>query len=161
MKKHIVAPLLLLSSIALLTSCMSKTDTTIPTVKAPTEAAIPVEVVTTPISTGATMAVSGSVSTQGVIPAATRVLTRTEIVSYKTPAGTDEVEFSVSVTDGVITAASANPKAKNEISIKLQTAFAADVSSKVVGMKAKNLDIDAIGWASLTTGAFETFVRSF
>ena len=58
MKKNVVAPLVLLSSITLLTSCMSKSETTTPTVKAPTEASIPVDVVTTPIATGGTMMVS-------------------------------------------------------------------------------------------------------
>ena len=144
MKKHVVAPLVLLSSITFLTSCMSKSDMTTPTVKAPIEASIPVDVVTT-IATGSTMMASGSTSSEGVIPSAANVLTRTETVSYMHPSGSDEVEFSVSVTDGVITAASANSKAKNPISIKNQTAFAAEVSKKVVGMKAKDLDVDAIG----------------
>ena len=145
MKKHVVAPLGLLSSITLLTSCMSNSDTATTTVKAPTEASIPVDVVTTPIATGGSMTVSGSTFSEGVIPSAANVITRTETLSYMNPSGSDEVEFSVSVTDGVITAASANPKAKNPISIKLQTAFAAEVSKKVVGMKAKDLDVDAIG----------------
>ena len=145
MKKHVVAPLVLLSSITFLTSCMSKSDMTTPTVKAPIEASIPVDVVTTPIATGSAMMASGSTSSEGVIPSAANVLTRTETVSYMHPSGSDEVEFSVSVTDGVITAASANSKAKNPISIKNQTAFAAEVSKKVVGMKAKDLDVDAIG----------------
>ena len=92
---------------------------------------------------------------------APQTFTRTETVSYTTPAeAKDVVEFSVTVTDGVITAASATPKSKNEISQKMQTGFAGAVS-KVVGMKAKDLDVDAIGGASLTTAAFEQFVRSF
>lgn len=148
---------MLLSSLTLLTSCMAKKDTT-PTVSAPTEKSAPVDVVTTPLPAPVTPdTTSGSAAT----PAAPTALTRTETVSYKNPSGADEVEFSVTVTDGVITAASANPKAKNEISIKLQTAFAADVASKVIGKKAKDLDVDAIGGASLTTAAFETFARSF
>lgn len=160
MRKHIVAPLVLLSSITLLTSCMAKKDTP-PTVPAPTQTAAPVDVVTTPISTGTQTPTSETMSGSAGVSPISSVLTRTETVSYKNPSGTDEVEFSVTVTDGLITAASANPKAKNEISIKLQTAFAADVASKVIGMKAKDLDIDAVGGASLTTGAFETFARSF
>lgn len=158
MKKNIVAPLLLLSSITLLTSCMAKKDTP-PTVPAPTQTAAPVDVVTTPVPAAPTT--PDTTSGSAAVPAAPSALTRTETVSYKNPSGSDEVEFSLTVTDGLITAASANPKAKNEISIKLQTAFAADVASKVIGMKAKDLDIDAVGGASLTTGAFETFARSF
>ena len=71
------------------------------------------------------------------------------------------IEFDVTVTDGVITAAAATPKAEHEISMKLQTGFSAELSGKVVGKKAKDLQIDAIGGASLTTKAFEQFVHSF
>jgi hypothetical protein len=87
--------------------------------------------------------------------------TRTETVSYRTPAGSDLVEFSVTVEAGVITAARATVKAENDKSQRYQTGFAADVSSKVVGKKIADLDLSAIGWASLTTGAFDQFVRSF
>lgn len=132
MKKHVVVPLMLLSSITFLTSCMSKTSTQTSTVNAPTQVATPVDIVTTPINTGATMTSSGSASTGEVTPSVANIITRTETVSYRNPSGNDEVEFSVTVTDGVITAASANSKAKNQISIQYQTAFAADVSSKVV-----------------------------
>jgi uncharacterized protein with FMN-binding domain len=95
-------------------------------------------------------------------PVAPVVLTRTETVTYASPASPqDPVDFSVTVTDGVITAASAVSKSDNDISKQLQTAFAGEVSSKVVGKKAKDLHVDAIGGASLTTAAFETFVHSF
>jgi hypothetical protein len=83
-------------------------------------------------------------------------------VTYASPAGPqDPVEFSVTVTDGIVTAASATAKSDNDISKKLQTAFAGEVGMKVIGKKAKDLDVDAIGGASLTTAAFETFVHSF
>jgi uncharacterized protein with FMN-binding domain len=83
-------------------------------------------------------------------------------VTYASPADPqDPVEFSVTVTDGVITAASATAKSTNDISKQLQTAFAGEVGAKVIGKKAKDLDVDAIGGASLTTAAFETFVHSF
>jgi uncharacterized protein with FMN-binding domain len=168
MKKNIVAPLVLLSSLTLLTSCMTKKDAT-PVVPAPTQSATQVDVVTTNPTPAPTETVTPTpapteptTGSSSVTPTAqASVITRTETVSYKNPSGSDEVEFSVTVTDGVITAASATPKAENEISKKLQTAFAGGVSAKVVGMKAKDLDVDAIGGASLTTAAFETFAHSF
>ncbi len=90
------------------------------------------------------------------------VLTRTETVTYASPIDPkDPVEFSVTITDGVITSASATPKSTHDISQKLQTSFASEVSAKVVGKKAADFDVDTIGGASLTTGAFELFVRSF
>jgi hypothetical protein len=97
-----------------------------------------------------------------VNPVKPEVFTRTETVTYTTPASSqDPVEFSVTVTDGVITAASANAKSDNDISKQFQTAFASDVSVKVIGKKAKDLKLDAVGGASLTTTAFEQFVHSF
>lgn len=94
-------------------------------------------------------------------PQAAAPVSRTETVSYTTPAGNDSVEFSVTVENGVITAATATPKAENEISKKRQEAFAAAVTAGVVGKSAKNLDVSAIGGSSLTTGAFKMFVQSF
>ena len=143
----------MLATLTVASSC------TLPTTQKPTNTGstvetgsiTPVEVNTgniDPVQTGTTVA--------------PQAFTRTEVVSYKSPADEkDLVEFSVTVTDGVITAASATPKSEHEISQKMQTGFAGEVSKKVVGMKAKNLDVDAIGGASLTTAAFEQFVRSF
>jgi hypothetical protein len=67
----------------------------------------------------------------------------------------------VTVTDGMITAASATAKSDNDISKQLQTAFAGEISAKAIGKKAKDLKLDAVGGASLTTAAFEQFVHSF
>lgn len=141
MKKHIVAPLVLLSSISLLTSCMEQSSP-VPTVTPVVETSAPAEIVTesvtptTPTPTELTPTPEASI--------APTVLTRTEVVTYQTPAGSDPVEFSVSVTDGVITAASVTPKSSNQISLKLQTAFAADIASKAIGKKAKDLDLDVV-----------------
>jgi uncharacterized protein with FMN-binding domain len=93
----------------------------------------------------------------------TSIITRTETLSYdsRTPEGMVEIEFSVSVKDGIITAASATPKTEKQGSRYNQDAFVKELSAKVVGKKAKDLNVDAIGGASLTTDAFETFVHSF
>ena len=65
------------------------------------------------------------------------------------------------MTDGVITAASSKTLATNDASKYNQDNFSKSVSASVVGKKAKDIHVDAIGGASLTTGAFETFVHSF
>jgi hypothetical protein len=187
MKKHIVAPLVLLSSITLLTSCMDKDDKKMPMIKSSTETSIPVEVVTTPIVTDTVVApveapvptplpveapiapivpveapVPPSPSVENTVSPVSATRTRTETVSYKTPAGSDSVEFSVTVDGDTITSATATVKAENDISKKWQTAFVANVSTKVSGKKINDLEgMDAIGGASLTTGAFNQFVRSF
>jgi hypothetical protein len=120
-----------------------------------------VKVEVTPVSPTPAPTQTGTAVTTPVT-ASPQVLTRTEVVTYASPANPkDPVEFSVTVTDGVITAASATPKSDNEVSKQRQTAFAAEVSAKVVGKKAKDLDVDVIGGSSLTTAAFETFAHSF
>jgi hypothetical protein len=156
--RKIVAPLALLASITLLTSCTEK-QATVPAVPAvKTETPAPVEVVT-PVVPVAPVA-TGTAATP--VTATPTVRTRTETVTYASPANPqDPVEFSVTVTDGVITAASATSKSDNPISQKWQTGFAGQIASVAVGKKAKDLDLDAVGGASLTTGAFEIFARSF
>ena len=155
--RRIATPLVLLATLSTLASCTKPVSETV--VTPPKTPEVKVEV--TPVSPTPAPTPTGTAATTPVT-ASPRVLTRTEVVTYASPANPkDPVEFSVTVTDGVITAASATPKSDNEVSKQLQTAFAAEVSAKVVGKKAKDLDVDAIGGASLTTAAFETFAHSF
>ncbi len=157
MKKTLIVPILLLATTPFVVGCTKKpTDIPPPPpVTGTTETVAPVETVVpvAPVQ-------SGSAATETVAPV---VLTRTETLSYdsKTPEGMVDVEFSVTVTDGTITAASATPKTDKQGSNYNQTNFAKALSGAVVGKKAKDLDVDAIGGSSLTTAAFETFVHSF
>lgn len=185
--QKITLPLVMIASLATLVSCGQKSvDTSVNL--SPTATPVVTGVVVTPAAQTGTMGTSTTststttvqptttnppvtTSTVSVTPTATttvtptprapETLTRRETVSYNNPSGSDSVEFNVTVTDGIITSASATPKADNEISLKRQTAFAAEVNAKVVGKKASDLNIDAIGGSSLTTAAFETFVHSF
>lgn len=138
MKKSVVVPLVMLASISLLTAC---TEPTAPAVvpPAPPVSSEPAAVVTPP-------------------PAAAQSVTK--IVTYPSPAGVDEVEFSVTVEGGVIKSASSRTLATNDGSKYNQDNFASAVSAKVVGKSVKDLDLDVIGGASLTTEAFEKFVKS-
>ncbi|GAB0174308.1 MAG: hypothetical protein HHAS10_01870 [Candidatus Altimarinota bacterium] len=170
--RKIVAPLALIASISLLTSCTKKPEApaVIPT---PTETPAPVmqdgvspTPVTSPsvnLDTGAAVTSPEKTETSSTSTQAPQEssVSRTETVQYNTPAGSDSIEFSVTVTDGIIASASAVPKADHDISKKLQEGFATKLSESVVGKKAKDLDVDAIGGASLTTNAFEMFVHSF
>lgn len=155
--RRIATPLVLLATLSTLASCTKPVSETV--VTPPKTPEVKVEV--TPVSPTPAPTQTGTAVTTPVT-ASPQVLTRTEVVTYASPANPkDPVEFSVTVTDGVITAASATPKSDNEVSKQRQTAFAAEVSAKVVGKKAKDLDVDVIGGSSLTTAAFETFAHSF
>lgn len=87
---------------------------------------------------------SGTTNTGTVAPV---TLTRTETVSYdsRSPDGMVEIEFSVTITDGVITAASATPKTDKQGSSYNQTNFVKNLSSVAVGKKAQDFQVDAIG----------------
>ncbi len=87
------------------------------------------------------------------------VRTQTRMVSYMSPAGKEYITFSLRTKDGIIVNASAIPRATNQISLTLQKAFAKNISQTVVGKKIKNLTLSAVAWASLTTDAFELFIK--
>ena len=163
MNKNILIPVVLLATTPFVVSCTKKpTDIPPPpAVTGETETVMPTVEETPVVPTSPTT--SGAIETSSPQTVAPTSLTRTETVSYTSPSpdGMVEVEFSVTVSDGVIMAASATPKAGKQASDYNQSNFAKDVSASVVGKKAADLDVDAIGGASLTTAAFEMFVRSF
>lgn len=82
----------------------------------------------------------------------------TKTVHYTSPAGDETVEFTMTTSGDTITAVSAKPLASNPISTMLQTKFSESIQSKVVGKKKSELQLDAVGGASLTTNAFKKFV---
>lgn len=161
MNKHFLIPVVLLATTPFAVACTKKptdmppppppvtgkTETVTPSTVAPSSSNVPAH-------TGA------NTEANTVAPPAT---VKTKLVSYdsKTPEWMVDIEFSATVIDGVITAASATPKTDKQWSLYNQSNFAKELSAKVVGKKAKDLDVDAIGGASLTTDAFESFVHSF
>jgi uncharacterized protein with FMN-binding domain len=156
MKKTLIVPVLLLATTPFVVSCTQKT-TDLPPPPPVTGTTETVPPVVNPVQTGV---VTPPVQTGTVAPV---TVSRTEVLSYdsRSPEGMVPVEFSVTVTDGVITAASATAKTEKDASLYNQTSFVNALSGAVVGKKAKDLKVDAIGGASLTTAAFETFVRAF
>jgi len=152
MKNNILIPVVLLASTPFVVAC-TKQPTDVPppppSVTTETDVVNPVEVMDDVISD----------DTPVVDEIAT--ISRTETVYYMTPAGSHPVEFSVVVENGVIASVGVTPKADHEISQKLQSAFALGVAEVAVGKKASDLNLDIIAGASLTTGAFNTYVRSF
>ena len=151
MKKSLVAPLALLASISLLTSCTvpgmaPKTTPVAPTTPVETVAPVaPIETIpVAPVSTGTTES-TGTVSETTPTLSPVSALTRKETVTYNTPEGMVPVEFDVTITDGMITSATSNTLATSDASKYNQDNFAKDLSAKVVGKKAADLSVDAIG----------------
>ena len=139
--RKITLPLVMIASLATLVSCGEKNTSTPVVIQQPA-----------PTVTGIV-----------ITPTVPVVITRKETLSYAVPAPElkTSVEFDVMVTDGIITSAKSRTLATGDASKYNQDNFAKDLSAKVVGKKAKDLKVDAIGGASLTTAAFETFVHSF
>lgn len=76
-------------------------------------------------------------------------------VSYLSPAGEESFDISILVdSNRVIKDSSIVPHAKEGPSLKLQTAFAEAHKSLVVGKKVSELNLKAVGGASLTTAAY-------
>lgn len=180
MKNTCIVPLVFLSSITSLTSCSlwtEKVDTLPPVVSAAsTGDVLPVIPVSIDVLTGKVLrepglipAVrtwaqgSGATPSPAVPPSTVESgpVTRTGIESYQSPAGTDQVEFSVTVDDKwVITAASAKVMATNDASKYNQENFAKQVSEKVVGKAKKDFTLDTVAGASLTTASFNKYIQT-
>jgi hypothetical protein len=79
-------------------------------------------------------------------------------VKYKTPGGLHAVGFNITVTDGKISGVRITPSNDNEVSTKFQVKFGEEVSKSVIGKTAKDLNIDIVSGASLTTKAFNEFI---
>jgi len=77
-------------------------------------------------------------------------------VSYKNPAGEDEVGFNVTVnSEGVVVDATADVLAIHAISQTRQLAFSQGLGAALKGKKLSELtSIDRVGGSSLTTDAF-------
>ncbi len=82
----------------------------------------------------------------------------TKQVQYTSPAGKEDVEFTITTSGDTITAVSAKPLASNSVSKMLQVKFSEAILKGVVGKKKSELQLHAIGGASLTTNAFNQFV---
>ncbi len=74
--------------------------------------------------------------------------------SYSVPHGSEQIEVSVTVKDGVVTDASVKNSANDFDSAQYQEEFTAGYKTKVVGKKISGLQISVIAGASDTTQGF-------
>ncbi len=161
MKKIIIAPLALLASVSLLTSCAQspRDNERAEGRKEGMETREHEAMEHTGAMETPTVTATAATST-GTTPVTASGVTHTKIMEYKSPAGLDQVEFTITVQSGVITSASSKTLATNDGSKYNQDKFAADIATKVVGKSVKDFPVDVIGGASLTTGSFNEFVKS-
>ena len=127
MKSSTLIPLVLIVSLSTLASCTRPNE--MPSISGEKNLPTPL----TEMSSGAESSASNN------------AITTTRVVQYQSPAGTDDVEFSVTVENGIITAVSSRTLATNDGSKYNQDKFASEVAGKVVGKSVKDFDIDVIG----------------
>lgn len=73
---------------------------------------------------------------------------------YRSPAGAEEVNVSLTLKNGVVTAAAFQGTATNPKSVKMQAAFAAGFQEAVIGKSIDGLNLDVVNGSSLTPMGF-------
>jgi uncharacterized protein with FMN-binding domain len=74
--------------------------------------------------------------------------------TYPSPGGIEDIAVTITIKDGVITAATIQQQANNRDSEEYQSAFQDNFKSKVVGKALSSLSLSRVSGASLTTDGF-------
>lgn len=135
---------------------------------APKSQATPQPVAPTQDATSVQVQTQAQVQVQAQKPATTPVTpasqarTVTKTVSYEVPEGTTSSTFTVSIAaDGTISSVSSAMASGEKDSVVFNRIFAVSISDQVVGKKPADVaSLSAVGGASLTTGAFKSFVAN-
>lgn len=75
--------------------------------------------------------------------------------TYTSPAGEEEVEVTLTIEEGVVTAAEFKGFAENPGSVNKQAAFAEGFEEEVVGKSIDEIDLTVVNGSSLTPIGFE------
>lgn len=78
----------------------------------------------------------------------------TESAQYQSPNGTEQVEVTVTLADGVITAVEVVGDGTNPNSKLYQGKFAGGIADVVVGKSIDEISVDKVAGSSLTSGGF-------
>lgn len=105
-------------------------------------------------STSNTTSTTGTTATTSTASSSYKDGTYTSSDSYSSPGGTEGIEVTVTVSSGVVTAATISQDATNHESEEYQDAFASSFKSKVVGQAIDSLSLSRVSGASLTTDGF-------
>lgn len=82
-------------------------------------------------------------------------------IAYQTPEWTENIKFNIWLNnDDTIANVSANVNSKERETIKAMQWFNANINKKVVWKKLSELQLDTVGWASLTTAAFNKAIAN-
>lgn len=78
--------------------------------------------------------------------------------TYTSPGGTESIDVSLTLEDGIVTAVEVTSNAENPNSVRYQTAFISGIEAEVVGVAIDDLDVDRVSGSSLTSGGFDDAV---
>ena len=93
---------------------------------APTPATSPVSPAPAPVTNSSTPA-------PAPVAPQTKIETLSKTVSYLSPAGQENITFSIKTKDGIITNLSVTPQASHPVSSGYQTSFASNAPALIVG----------------------------
>lgn len=79
--------------------------------------------------------------------------------SYQSPSGTESIDVTVTLADGVVTAVTVTPTADDPTAMQFQTAFAEGVAEVVVGQDIDSLSVDKVSGSSLTSAGFTAAIE--
>ena len=84
--------------------------------------------------------------------------TYTESADYQAPSGTETVDVTLTLADGVITAVEVTGHATDPQAKKHQSEFADGIGAVVVSKNIDDIKVDKVGGSSLTSGGFNIAV---
>ena len=73
---------------------------------------------------------------------------------YQAPSGAETIVVTVSVADGIVTAATVDPQSSNSTSSRYQGQFAGGIAEEVVGKPLAEVDVVRVAGSSLTGRGF-------
>jgi len=86
--------------------------------------------------------------------------TYTESGDYEAPSGTETVEVTVTLADGIITDVTVVGDATDPTAQSRQAQFSAGIADIVEGKNIDELDVQKVGGSSLTSGGFNVAIEA-
>lgn len=86
--------------------------------------------------------------------------TYTESGDYQAPSGTETVEVTLTLADGIITDVTVVGEATDPTAQSRQAQFSAGIADIVVGVNIDDLNVQKVGGSSLTSGGFNVAVEA-
>lgn len=80
------------------------------------------------------------------------------IGAYQSPAGDEEIGVTITIQDNIVTDASVEVLAENEISVQMQSLFQEGFADEVIGKNITEVELDKVNGSSLTSVGFNKAV---